>query len=41
MADKSKIRQSGPIVTDPIELAALEARNALLQFDEVRRLIGL
>ncbi len=34
-------RNTGPLITDRAELAALEAKNALLQFDEVRRLIGL
>ncbi len=33
-------RSTGPLVSDPAKVAATEARNALLQFDEVRRLIG-
>lgn len=32
-------RHTGPLITDPAKTAALEARNALIQFDEVRRLI--
>jgi hypothetical protein len=35
----SLTRGTGPLIADPTALAAVEAKNALLQFDEVRRLI--
>jgi Fic family protein len=36
----SLYRHRGPLITDPAALADVEAKNALLQFDEVRRLIA-
>jgi hypothetical protein len=35
----SVTRHTGPLVTDPQDVAHIEARNALVQFDEVCRLI--
>ena len=35
----SLTRHTGPLIADPAKLAAEEAKNALLQFDEVIRLI--
>ncbi len=37
---KSESRNTGPQVTDPAALAAIEAENALLQFDAVRCLVN-
>jgi Fic family protein len=36
----SLYRHTGPLVTNKADVAAIEAKNALLQFDELRRLIG-
>ena len=40
MSRASSARNTGPQITDPAKLTAVESRNALLQFDEVRRLIS-
>jgi Fic family protein len=39
MTRKRANRRTGPLIADAAERARLEARNALLQFDEVRKLI--
>ena len=40
MTRASVARHTGPLIVDPTAVAATEARNALLQFDEVRRLVA-
>jgi Fic family protein len=39
MSRGSVARHTGPLITDPVLVAAVEARNALLQFDAVKALI--